>query len=47
MGLKDAIYLLENRGCRVRVEGLGKVARQSLAPGTRASGNTTCVLYLE
>ncbi len=47
MGLKDALYLLENRGCRVRVEGVGKVRRQSLAPGTRAGGNTLCVLYLE
>ncbi len=47
MGLKDALYILENRGCRVRVEGVGKVRRQSLAPGTRASGNTTCVLQLE
>ncbi len=46
MGLKDAIYLLENRGCRVKVSGVGKVRRQSLAPGTRASGQT-CVLYLE
>lgn len=46
MGLKDAIYLLENRGCRVRVEGVGKVRRQSLAVGTRANGQT-CVLYLE
>lgn len=46
MGLKDAIYLLENRGCKVRVEGVGKVLRQSLDPGTRASGQT-CVLYLE
>jgi cell division protein FtsI (penicillin-binding protein 3) len=46
MGLKDAIYLLENRGCRVRVEGYGKVRRQSLAVGTRASGQT-CVLFLE
>jgi cell division protein FtsI (penicillin-binding protein 3) len=46
MGLKDAIYLLENRGCRVRVEGVGKVRRQSLAVGTRASGQT-CVLFLE
>ena len=47
MGLKDAIYLLENRGCRVRVEGVGKVRRQSLAPGTRAGGNQVCVLFLE
>ncbi len=46
MGLKDAMYLLENRGCKVRVEGVGKVRRQSLAPGTRANGQT-CILYLE
>jgi cell division protein FtsI (penicillin-binding protein 3) len=46
MGLKDAIYLLENRGCRVRVEGVGKVRRQSLSPGTSAKGQT-CVLFLE
>lgn len=47
MGLKDAIYLLENRGCKVRVEGVGKVRRQSLEAGTRAGGGQTCVLYLE
>lgn len=46
MGLKDAIYLLENRGCKVQARGVGKVRRQSLAVGTRASGQT-CVLYLE
>ncbi|MCC7246460.1 MAG: transpeptidase family protein [Saprospiraceae bacterium] len=46
MGLKDAMYLLENRGCKVRVEGVGKVRRQSLTPGTRANGQT-CVLFLE
>jgi len=46
MGLKDAIYLLENRGCRVKVSGVGKVRQQSLAPGTRSNGQT-CVLYLE
>ena len=47
MGLKDAIYLLENRGCRVRVQGVGKVRKQSLAPGTRTNGNQVCVLFLE
>ncbi|MBL7780964.1 MAG: transpeptidase family protein [Saprospiraceae bacterium] len=47
MGLKDAIYLLENRGCRVRVQGVGKVRQQSLAPGTRANGNQICTLFLE
>lgn len=46
MGLKDAIYLLENRGCKVRVQGVGKVVRQSLAPGTRANGQV-CVVHLE
>jgi cell division protein FtsI (penicillin-binding protein 3) len=46
MGLKDAIYILENRGCRVRVEGVGKVRRQSLAVGTKANGQT-CTLFLE
>ncbi|MEZ4926047.1 MAG: penicillin-binding protein [Saprospiraceae bacterium] len=46
MGLKDAIFLLENRGCKVRVRGYGKVRRQSLAVGTRASGQT-CILYLQ
>ncbi|MBK8967031.1 MAG: penicillin-binding protein [Saprospiraceae bacterium] len=46
MGLKDAIYLLENRGCRVRVKGIGKVVRQSLAPGTPVSGRPSVILYL-
>jgi cell division protein FtsI (penicillin-binding protein 3) len=46
MGLKDAIYLLENRGCRVRIQGVGKVRQQSIQPGTRANGQT-CVLILE
>lgn len=46
MGLKDAIYLLENRGCRVRAEGVGKVVRQSIAPGTNAKGQTV-VVWLE
>ena len=46
MGLKDAIYLLENRGCRVRVKGVGKVVRQSLAPGTVVNNRATVVLYL-
>ncbi|HNK40967.1 MAG TPA: PASTA domain-containing protein, partial [Flavobacteriales bacterium] len=35
MGLKDAIYLLENRGLRVRISGTGMVRRQSIMPGSR------------
>jgi len=46
MGLKDAIYLLENRGCRVRVQGVGKVRKQSVAAGTKMSKNTPITLYL-
>lgn len=46
MGLKDAMYLLENRGCKVHVRGVGKVRRQSLSPGTKANGQV-CVLFLE
>lgn len=35
MGLKDAVYLLENSGLKVYVEGMGKVKEQSLVPGQR------------
>lgn len=38
MGLKDAIYLLENRGCRVRVEGYGSATPES---GSRHQGQRT------
>jgi len=36
MSLRDAIYLLENSGLRVRYNGRGKVLRQSPAHGARA-----------
>lgn len=35
MGLKDAIYLLENMGLRVKAVGRGSVRNQSITPGTR------------
>jgi cell division protein FtsI (penicillin-binding protein 3) len=34
MGLKDALYLLENQGFEVVVVGHGKVKKQSIRPGT-------------
>jgi cell division protein FtsI (penicillin-binding protein 3) len=34
MGLKDAVYLLENKGLKVEISGRGKVANQSLVVGT-------------
>jgi cell division protein FtsI (penicillin-binding protein 3) len=44
MGLRDALYLLENRGLRVQVNGsYGKVRQQSVRPGTKASGQTVWI----
>ena len=34
MGLKDAIYLLENMGLKVHIKGKGKVMKQSVQAGT-------------
>ena len=34
MGLKDAVYLLENKGLKVEVNGRGTVRRQSQLPGS-------------
>ena len=33
MGLRDALYLLENSGLKVGVSGVGTVSQQSLTPG--------------
>jgi cell division protein FtsI (penicillin-binding protein 3) len=46
MGLKDALYILENRGLRVRIQGNGMVKRQSLQPGSRAPKGSTIVIEL-
>lgn len=46
MGLRDAIYVLENRGLKPISRGYGKVSRQSITPGTRIKGQTI-ILYLE
>lgn len=35
MSARDAIYLIESTGMKVRVEGAGKVRTQSIAPGTK------------
>ncbi len=46
MGLRDAMYILENHGLRVRLTGSGMVKRQSPAPGTRPVKGTTVTLEL-
>lgn len=33
MGLKDVVYLCENLGLKVQVQGKGKVIAQSVEPG--------------
>lgn len=43
MGLKDALYLLENRGLKVRFSGYGKVVAQSINPGTPAMGQVIAI----
>lgn len=45
MGLKDALFLLENSGVRVRFSGYGAVRSQSVQPGTRAVRGA--VVFLE
>jgi cell division protein FtsI (penicillin-binding protein 3) len=43
MGLKDALFNLENRGIRVVFVGYGKVASQMPAAGTNAAGQTVTI----
>jgi len=45
MGLRDALYLLENSGMKVRFSGRGIVRKQSISPGTRILPNGT--IYIE
>ncbi len=46
MGLKDAIYLLENMGVKVSVKGKGKIISQSVAPGVALAKGITVMLEL-
>lgn len=45
--LRDALFLLENRGLRVSAAGRGRVTKQSLNPGTTASMGRQVLLTLE
>ncbi|HMR44874.1 MAG TPA: PASTA domain-containing protein, partial [Saprospiraceae bacterium] len=40
MGLRDAVYLLENLGLNVEISGVGRVVRQSILAGTPARGQS-------
>ncbi len=46
MGAKDAVYLLESRGLKVRLNGIGKVKSQSMPEGTRIIKGQTIALSL-
>ena len=46
MGAKDAVYLLESKGLKVRLSGVGKVRRQSITPGSRLVKGQTIGLQL-
>jgi len=46
LGLRDAIYMLENSGLRVHYTGRGRVAKQSPQPGVRVSRGATVAIEL-
>ncbi len=46
MGLRDAMFMLENSGLRVHYTGRGRVARQSPQPGVRISRGATVSIEL-
>ena len=46
MGARDAVYMLESQGLKVRLSGRGKVVRQSLAPGTAFSKGAVCTIEM-
>lgn len=47
MTLRDALYLLENKGFRVNYKGAGKIVSQSIPPGSLAVRNRVIGLTLE
>jgi cell division protein FtsI (penicillin-binding protein 3) len=46
MTLSEALYLLENMGLEVNVNGVGKVRKQSLEPGTESNKYKSISIYL-
>ena len=46
MGARDAVYLLESRGLKVKLQGRGKVKSQSYPAGKEVMKGSECVLVL-
>ena len=44
MGAKDAVYALQKRGMRVRINGFGQIVKQDIAPGSFATKGNTITL---
>ncbi len=47
MGASDAVYLLESRGLKVHISGVGKVKSQSIPYGAHIKDRMTCSLNLQ
>ena len=46
MGARDAVFMLESRGLKTRIEGCGKVKEQSIMPGTIVKKGQVCKLVM-
>ena len=46
MGARDAVFMLESRGLKTRIEGCGKVKEQSVMPGTIVKKGQVCKLVM-
>ena len=46
MGLKDAIYMLENAGVSVKISGKGTVTKQLPEAGTKVNKGTQVIIEL-
>ncbi|NIJ50990.1 penicillin-binding protein [Dyadobacter arcticus] len=47
MAMRDALYIMENKGFKVNFRGSGKVIEQSLPPGSNEAGAKTILLTLQ
>lgn len=46
MGARDAVYMLESAGIKVKISGKGKVKRQSLPAGIKVTAGSQCIIEL-
>ncbi|MHA4737580.1 penicillin-binding protein [Dyadobacter sp. MSC1_007] len=47
LSMRDALYIMENKGFRVTFKGVGKVVEQSIPPGINKTGMKTILLTLQ